>query len=418
MFAHWRDNTLFLLALGRHEATKHYQQTGRVEAEIQRCEPVPESLSRIGGAPFFTFNLEEEWRDFGDEADPSWLSYLDAPQATAVSRIIERAQVLGAKEWYFALVAGGPGTGKTSVLLALFERAWECDLVPQIIVEDQVAEYVRAAVGIDLHPYRVTAETARMASHGGILLVDDPRSLSEIKRVRSLSLQRAFKAVVVAVDPLQLVGDAEDTSLLQLAAGKGGDFIWLTSCYRQKSAIGRATKRALDAIAASSPYLADEKKASFAQARQVVTALANKLTFPNHGGRFKVLSAPSSSQVRAEVDRLLRARRLWRHWAPYLLAVDDEIQQIPTAWQRELERLPRQMRIPLSQSLSVKGLEFQHSVIVMSESLFLQLENGFEGATRRGYEARQLLRIPMSRAKDSVTVMVHPRAGYIAHSEW
>lgn len=167
MFAHWREGNLFLLGLGKHESTKHYQQTGRVEIEIQRCKPLPDSLARLTSAPFFTFDLEHDWKDFGTEADASWLAYLDQQQANAVTRIVTRARGIAPKDWYFAVVGGGPGTGKTSVLLSLFERAWECDLVPQVIVEDQVFEYVNSAVGIDLAPYRVSTFTAEAQSQGG-----------------------------------------------------------------------------------------------------------------------------------------------------------------------------------------------------------------------------------------------------------
>ncbi len=411
MFAHYRDSTLYLLWFGDHDSTKHYKETANVESEIQRCGPLPAFLSRLMNAPFFVFNLEEDWEDFANEADPSWLGFLDKQQGKAVSQLIARTQDAASKDWCFAVVAGGPGTGKTSVLLSLFERVWECDLFPQVIIEDQVSDYVRAFGGIDLSPYRLTVNTAERLSEGGILLVDDPKSLTDIEKLQWLARSRAFRAVVVAVDPLQLAGKVDDDDFRRLTAGKGSLFIRLTSCYRQKSAVGKATKRALDAIASSSPYLDDGKKEQFESSRRMITELANAMEFPNPGGRFKVFTAPPESQVRAEVDRLKSARGLWRHWSPYLIAYGDDLRPIPPAWEREFRRLPRRTELLLGDALSVKGVEFQHSIIVMSEPLFLQLQDGFQGAGRKGYEARQLLRIPISRAKDSVTVMVMPRGG-------
>jgi hypothetical protein len=54
----------------------------------------------------------------------------------------------------------------------------------------------------------------------------------------------------------------------------------------------------------------------------------------------------------------------------------------------------------------MKGLEYQHVLLVINRSLFEELESGFEGSGRTIYHARRMLRIPFSRAKDSLVTFV------------
>lgn len=404
---HWRDGEMFLLAVGSHEVVGHYQETGKVDAEIARCKPLPQRIADLTAAGYFTFDVEEEWRDFANEADPAWLSYLAPQQAQAVDRVLSRTLSGSSRDWHFSLIVGGPGTGKTSVLLNLFDRAFECDLQPQIIISDEVAAFIKSAAGIDLEGYRTTIESAARESAGGILLVDDPNSARDVERVRVLAQQRHFRAVVVGVDPLQLSGEFDDSQFDSLLAGRGSDLISLNVCYRQKRAVGESTKRALDAIALSSPFLAEEKKVAFSASRSRITALANTMEFANPAGRCKTMPEARASDIAGVVDQLLRSRGLWAHWAPFLVAYDDEgLGSIPASWRPHLKRLERVRELRLSDALDIKGVEYQHAIIILSHSLFFQLQQGFEGATRRIYDKRKLLRIPISRAKDSVTIAV------------
>jgi hypothetical protein len=406
---HCRDRTVHLLAMGGHEIVEHYKKTAALETELQNARSLPPALERLASAGFFTFDVESEWRQFADEADPSWLTALDKQQHAAVKRILKRVNENEANQraWCFYLIVGGPGTGKTSVLLNLFSRALEQNIVPQIVVEDQVAEFVRDSGGLNLDACRVSLYQADALSEGGVLLIDDPQFVNQIQHAKVLAQLRRFRAVVVAVDPLQLAEDATDHELQLLRSGAGTEAITLQTCYRQKEVVGQAAKRALDTIAQSSPFLREDKKADFASARAEITRTCNDLTFTNPSGRAKVYAPASLANIQAEVRRLKRAPGLWRHAAPYLIAQDDEwLVKLPPGWKSSLEELRDARWIGMRGALGIKGIEFQHVILILSESLFLQLENGFEGATRALYNQRRLYRIPLSRAKDSITVFV------------
>ena len=406
---HWREGVINLLAMGGHDIVGHYKNTAALETELGNMRPLPPGIERLTAAGFFTFSAETEWKQFANEADPAWLTYLDRDQATAVADILKSIQgtAQDPRAWSFWLILGGPGTGKTSILLNLFCRAIELDIVPQIVIEDPVLEFVRDAGGSDLAPYRVGLHDADVQFEGGVLLVDDPRSMEEIKRAKSLAQMRLFRCVVVAVDPLQLASDATDIDVQRLVTGMGAKTVYLRSCYRQKEKVGQAAKKALDAIAQSSPFLRQDKKDAFAAQRFEITHASNDLTFVNPAGRAKVYPCATLDDIQTEVRRLQRAPALWKHTSPYLVARDDEnMSTLPSGWEACLDELSDVRWIKMSQALDIKGIEFQHVLLIISETLFLQLENGFEGASRALYTKRRLYRIPLSRAKDSITVFV------------
>ena len=54
----------------------------------------------------------------------------------------------------------------------------------------------------------------------------------------------------------------------------------------------------------------------------------------------------------------------------------------------------------------IKGLEFQHVFLILDRATHDTLESGFEGSGVRVYDSRRLLRIPFSRAKDSLVTFV------------
>jgi hypothetical protein len=411
MLVHWRDGTLYLLEMGGHEIVPRYAATGKPATEIKRCKPLPGDIGALEAVSYFPDDADSDWCQFANEADPAWLTWLDTQQARAADRIIERtATRTGPREWYFAMLVGGPGTGKTSVLLNLFSRAFDLDLFPQVVVQDQVADFIKRAAGIDLEGFRTTLLDAQDESEGGLLLVDDPHDLDDLTMARWLAQQRCFKSVVVGVDLLQLSGEFRDVNLDKLQAGSGSDLIHLKTCYRQKRTVGEATQRALNSIASSSRFLKPASKKEFADERKRVTSLCNTFEFVNPSGRFTPYPNATLANVRHEVSRLRRAPALWKHWNPYLIAFDDEgLRVIPRDWKDALSHLPDCTTVKLTQALTIKGIEYQHAILVLSENLFGQIENGFSGASHWAYEMRRLLRIPISRAKDSVTVFVHRR---------
>ena len=99
---------------------------------------------------------------------------------------------------------------------------------------------------------------------------------------------------------------------------------------------------------------------------------------------------------------------MWSHWPSLLVAlIDPELPSLPAGWDSCLQKSGISLDTVASGELdSRKGVEYQHAIVIMGSKLFVQLEEGFEGSGRTVYAQRRRLRIPFSRAKDSVVVMV------------
>lgn len=406
---HVNAGVVYLVAMGGHEVVTHYQRTSNLEAELHRVESLPDGIARLVEQGFFTFDVADEWRTFACEAEASWLGYLDEEQYVVANEIIECAttQSEPSRNWNLFFVVGGPGTGKTAILLNVFARLIESDIIPEIVIADNVRDLIHDAGGFNLDGFTTTLSRAKREQIGSVLLVDDPDSLRELNEARWLAQSRQFDVVVVAFDPLQLDTDLGDDAYRQSCSGAGARLRELSVCYRQKRAVGEAALRALNSISRSSPYAADYKKEAYRSQHEAVTQVSNALRFVNPSGRVKVYPQAQLGDVRAEVDALLARPDTWTFGKPYLVAKDDEyLKRMPHSWMSELRRLHPSKVISLSDSRLIKGLEFQHALLVMSEELFLALEEGYDGATRAVHDKRRLYRIPFTRAKDSVITFV------------
>ena len=94
---------------------------------------------------------------------------------------------------------------------------------------------------------------------------------------------------------------------------------------------------------------------------------------------------------------------MWHHSQGLLVLLDNcELSKEANAVFKKLSRINYVKTLSLDEAIDVKGLEFQHVFIFINKTLFDEIHNGFKGTGTRVYEKRRLLRIPFSRAKDSL----------------
>jgi energy-coupling factor transporter ATP-binding protein EcfA2 len=393
---------LDLLAVGGHELTARYEvnmlvhdrqtlhpaSSRLVPGEHERVNLILESITRSGSV-------------WANELTPEWTYYLAESQyeplfeiATASTRALQPP----AGEWF--LMTGGPGTGKTTILMALLLLLANEGVSVAIAASERVAEYMDAAI-----------PSVRMADHlcermsapeVDVLLVDDPRSVAEVSW--SMSVAAMYQTVVTAFDPGQLSDDLSDAQYASWLRN-GANEVQLSECYRQKENVGRATLRLMNAIRTSAPFLDRRKIRAFHEGHALMGKLSCELSFPNPDGYVKVYRPADFGDLQGELTRI-RSAPTWTHWR-HLLAVIDERVNLAARWTAALSDADAQV-IVKEDVESIKGLEYQHALLIFPESVYDEIEEGFRGAGRGGYNARKLLRIPFSRAKDSVAVFVIP----------
>jgi hypothetical protein len=428
---------LLLLAMGPRDTIYETYTTTHLRSDLDRVPcPLPAQLtdrSRTGlfvdvAAPHQAFPYSPE------EAGASWAQYLDPQQHDVATRIgVETLELDPAKmERRSWLITGGPGTGKTVVLLRVLMDAIDSGLKVVLSMSESVVRYHETAMssaGIDCSLRELVGDPFSLFTQGSLrdeseldlLLVDDPDSIDRVKQALRWADAARARAVVVAVDPLQLNETVDDAVWASVTKKRNVTEERLTSCYRQKSAIGMTALKAVQIIGGSSMYGRDDKKKKDLSSRRKLTSAYNDLSFVNPGGLQRVLSPATIDDLRLEIERILDTQHLWwKHWKPLMVAIDDDLGPPSRDVSAALKGVPHELvRLEQNPELdhrtvvpgirSLKGAEFQHVMLFLSYPLYHELESGFQAKGKSVYARRRLLRIPISRGRDSLATFVWPK---------
>jgi hypothetical protein len=352
-------------------------------------------------------HLAEGWwqhpADF--EVSEEWVHYLSPQQERAGTGIFEDL-LEGLGSWNSThYVLGGPGTGKTTILLWLFlHLAEDRGIEVRLDVSPALAQYVERATGWDLTPF---SEPVGEGDEVDILLIDDPSGSDELLRADELQREGSVGHVVVAVDPLQLSHSMTDEAFKNLIESVQAEVHWLTDCYRQKDAVGTAAKHVIDTVAESSPFLREDKKRTFAADRVMLTSQANSIAFVNPGGtvqRYETNLEQNWARYCTWLRQLQEAAALWSYWPAVLVAADPQF-LVPRSWLAALGEI-EYPQVSIDDIESIKGLEYQHVAVFVGANLRQSIDEGFTGSGQAQYERYRLLRIPFTRARDSLALFV------------
>jgi hypothetical protein len=413
LVAHVGGGAATLLAIGDHEVVGRYARRGNVASDLRTAEPLPPQFSIGHKDAFFPAagrRRPGQLTPWGPEISPEWVYFLDEEQMGVCDGVVENAEdVLLADDLYQVhFIVGGPGTGKTSILLQLLRRlttqveAGAENWTAALMVSDRVAAYITASTGWDLGRSRTLAKSLQDAD---ILLVDDPESDDVIRRLTTaVSIPGWPRVLVIAVDPLQLAHRMSDGQYRTLVGGEEVLEWVLRASYRQKENVGRSALSVANVVAASSPFLDDTKRERYARESRSLTRLANDLLFRNPSGYAASHPEATLTAWRDHLAWIGAQRGLWQHWPPLLVVVDEDT-TLPKLWRAELQRVEHE-RVALRDIATIKGLEYQHVMLLLSAARYDDITEGFSGTGRRLYDEYRLLRIPFSRAKDSLAIFV------------
>lgn len=366
----------------------------------------PPSLFLPGKRLWFFPDEEDRGLEiYGPELRNEWAYWLDDEQlevARSIAEDVEKAVCFSVRT--VQLILGGPGTGKTTLLAWLLKKL---SIEPGVLIDVRlqapapVLQQLQKSTGWDM------ASLSQVSDHSpDVILVDDPQSLDIVAEIAS---KHRKSCVVAAFDPLQMTASITDDELKRWEQDHDAEEHWLSAAYRQKEVVGRASQRVARAVAESSPFLAGDKKKRYADEREELTRRANDVSFPNPTGRVKTVVAPKAADwdsYWAEIAKLRQQKKLWTHWTPILAVVDPEA-AVPQGWLNRLDGKDTRV-VALDSIGEVKGLEYQHALLLLSGPKFRFLERGFEGSGQREYNLFRLIRIPFSRAKDSLVTFVFP----------
>ena len=417
LLALWEDRELTLLDVGGHETVGRYKRAWLKQARLSRGPADPNfNPKTVWLHRFFGSSPDERFETYKSELNPEWIYALDDQQLGFVAKV-KKAYKRSSREnpaYFFAV--GGPGTGKTSILTKLLIELRAMGGNPGLSVSDAVAGYIESG-GIHLAGSRLLdgaqAGDDRIAAHDAVL-IDDPGSGQEIEALLDEALGLA-RVLVVGFDPCQMEGDMTDAQYEALVSAYGVEVRELRACYRQKETLGKASKRVMDQVARSTPFLREDRIDTFWSAHTLINRLANDMTFPNRYGYEEAYREGTRRQVSRELARIRRSK-LWTHTPPVLLVVDEASEAATWPWAKmlgdaayTLVTFNSELGFDRRAVRAIKGVEFQHVMLALNYRFFDALEHGFAGSGQPMYLTRRSIRIPFTRAKDSlVSVALRP----------
>jgi hypothetical protein len=401
---------LVLWRMGEHDITTKAQH-GQIPS-LDESTDAPPLFFPSARLRFFPENEDQGFSIYGPELLREWVYWLDEEQQRVGTDIEERVtEAVLEERGSIDVIVGGPGTGKTTLLLWLLKSLSNVDsngagLDVRFNAPVTVVNQLEDGTGWDLKGLYLQPGILQGPPPDAILM-DDPGSLADISEM-STRLPRS--SIIAGFDPLQMTAAITDLDFDNWTKKTSARVSWLGVSYRQKEVVGQFAKRVADVVAESSPFLAKAKRTKYTSERQEITRRCNNLTFANPTGMIQSYENPTPEEWEQYWERLYRLRRngeLWNYWAP-LLVVSDPDALVPPAWLSRIDSVANN-RISTNELRRIKGLEFQHVLMLLSKQTFATLNSGFTGSGQRGYDLIRLYRIPFSRAKDSLVTFVFPK---------
>ena len=380
-----------------------------------------------------------------------WIYQLDDEQdAVACAIIADLEQFCTDGQTATHWILGGPGTGKTAILVSLLDLLRN-DRRFELVVRWPLQVFLQSSTGL---PFRLNEFVAPDEDLGGtrrrVVLIDDPTTLARALQYHEEATDARAQFHVCAFDPLQLWIRSSDGAFEKAVSKRGIRVHELRTSYRQRRRVAETAMTIAKALESSTPFLREDRITQQQAERKWQSTLANDLRFPNPAGTTVVVDFDDiSAAAGAVVDALPREEKCWTHWPPFLFVYADELEKEFGKLDRAIRKLrglstvkmPRYFNpdyssplqivdalngtpnddgsssirlggdpnqawfVPLSSVELIKGLEFQVVIILIASSEYEAISKGFKGSGRSVFSNREKLRIPLSRARDALIVV-------------
>lgn len=411
---------LILTDLGDHDVMDAYAKMNRVarDADLKMARLVPDHFKvqvnyelkknlQIQVSPKFDFSeiLEtnaptDELRWLYDaELDSTWVQYLDNGQNRTAEEITERC-VGQSEELIIHFLYGGPGTGKTVVLLNIAQRLEALGHNFSFQISDQVGKYLKSGLG------RVPGMNIGF-SQGAVILMDDPLSIEAIKNAIKDARREKCKAIVFGFDPLQWHEPKMSEKFLKICENAKFDFSCLWVCYRQSAGIAGKTIALVETIFNQSSVNLDSKK--FKDEKQDLSGYVDMtvgMEFVDSAGRYVVYKENILDSVTLELLRYKKRIDHWTHSESICLVYEDGIAKKYRDLVKSKLQGVKRMDLKLSKLANIRGLEFQELFFFVQREFWEKVITPTRGLSQEEWLKIGKMHTLLSRAKDSLIIFV------------
>jgi signal recognition particle GTPase len=343
-------------------------------------------------------SIDSRWL-YEAELSNEWVHFLDAEQFHVAETLLEKLSKPNDK-MSIEFIMGGPGTGKTVVLLNLATNLEQMGRAVSFEASDAVLKYLSSG------GKKIPGAKLGFAS-GVVALIDDPASskvlADSIRRARSAGC----RAIVIGFDPLQWHERKMEINFRKIIENTEYQFYPLWRCYRQSSGVGRKSLDFTEKIFhASSRYLDSSKQQKEREELQPYIDLSLGMSFVDNSGRYVVHTSDCEERFVDEISRFRNRIDRWSHTSPIAFVYDD---RLPNEFKKSLKAVAiglNRTEILLSKYQEIRGVEFQELFLFLSEAFWMDLNKGKVGLGTEEWERLTCLHTIFSRPKDCLVIFV------------
>jgi Txe/YoeB family toxin of Txe-Axe toxin-antitoxin module len=410
---------LILTDIGDHDIMDEYSKMPRTarDEDLRKSAPVGGNFKKLLDLALSiksdeastavnlsnVLNGEVEGEDsrwlYEAELSEEWIHFLDDEQAKIAESLFQKL-VVPNEEMSVEFVMGGPGTGKTVVLLNLATNLEQAGRSVSFEASSHVIKYLSSGG-------RQVPGAQKGFGPGVVALIDDPASSKALADSLRKAKSAGCRAIVIGFDPLQWHERKMEANFRKIFENTKYEFYPLWTCYRQTSGVGKKTLELTEKIYhASSRYLDTLKQKAEREELQPYIDLSLGMSFVDESGRYILYDVNIEHNYRTEIARFRARIDRWKHTPPIAFVYDDALpKEFVKSLKGDAAGLNR-TEIPLSRYREIRGVEFQELFLFVTSDFWNDLNKGKMGVGSEDWEKLACLHTILSRPKDSLAIYV------------
>jgi hypothetical protein len=367
----------------------------KASAKITKPFPVKSAILNPGAGGEEAFRWWQE-----AELSETWIQYLDEQQANTSDRIFSKI-TSKPKSFQVFYICGGPGTGKTVILLNLAINLNHEKVEVGFELSKPVLSYLNSG------KQKVPGTNLAIGA-AEVHLIDDPVSSDRLGEIIRKAKAGKCRALVVALDPLQWhERDTRFAAFNRLMAAEDSLKFDLDVCYRQSQVVGKEViEISRNIFTKSSRFLISDKQSKEFKLIEPYFLLATKVKFVDESGRSRLYTQFDKSELEREIARFKNRDDLWTHTSPIAFVYDDSIGTNCRSEVKELAEGINRIDLKISEYRRIRGVEFQELFMFLSKDYWDKLSGGAAGLNSADWERLTCLYTIASRPKDGLVIFL------------
>lgn len=342
----------------------------------------------------------EEFRfQFLEELDDKWVHFLDEEQSKISGEIFDLV-LQPSDSMSINFVLGGPGTGKTVVLLNLANKLEKFGRSISFQLSKPVFKYLNSGPtkipGVNFGP-----------GPGVVVLIDDPIDSDHLSDLIRKARSAKVNSVVIALDPLQWHEKAMPENFEKIFANYNAKIYTLINCYRQSKGVAeKSMEITRQLFANNSRFILKEKQQIEKDNLAPFIKLSLGMQFVDDSGRYKIYTNEINNSIESEINRFREREFIWKHTNPIVFVYDEDYSDKAKKFAQGKAHGINRLDVNISRYQDIRGVEFQELFLFVSKNYWDSVTSGKKGLGSAEWERITCLHTILSRPKDGLCIFV------------